>query len=105
MEGVKAHTPHHRGHREHRENRPRQLSAVSYQLSAKTWIREISTQPFDFTKSAYGQGVCGVRRPRTGLERQIRPHGRGLFAARNKYPGRRLTDSGKTLRIFFSGII
>jgi len=29
-----------------------------------------------------------------GRRRQIRPHGRGLFAARNKYPERRLTDSG-----------
>ncbi len=31
-----------------------------------------------------------------GRRRQIRPHGRGLFAARNKYPERRLTDSGYT---------
>jgi len=35
-----------------------------------------------------------------GRRRQIRPHGRGLFAARNKYPGRRLTDSG-----YFQGLL
>jgi len=30
-----------------------------------------------------------------GRRRQIRPHGRGLFASRNKYLCRRLTNSGK----------
>jgi len=35
-----------------------------------------------------------------GRRRQICPHGWGLFAARNKYPGRRLTDSGYGMALF-----
>ncbi|MEF3168794.1 MAG: hypothetical protein K6360_05600, partial [Deltaproteobacteria bacterium] len=34
-------------------------------------------------------GYLWSEAPMDGRRRQIRPHGRGLFAARNKYPGRR----------------
>jgi len=36
-----------------------------------------------------------------GRRRQIRPHGLGLFAARNKQPERRLTDSDNRMILHF----